>query len=655
MKKILLMCLSMMSVILSAQITLGQGSTTVGKVPVDSYWEYSYSQQIFKKQEINANAAGNITGLTFYMDPAGDITNSSDWVVYLGHTSKTEFADDNDWIPVSDLTEVYAGTVSNVNGIVEVTFATPFPYNNTQNLVVAVDENNPEYDDDRVFYVHQLNNATKSTISTISSYENIDPSTPDYGSLFDYRSVITFNGLTPGTTPACTSLMSPANNAIMVPLSSVISWYPSPGATSYKISIGTTPGGSNIVNQQSVSTTSFTPAAPFSSDTTYYVRIVAVGAGGQSSGCSETKFSTELSAPLNDECTTAITLTVNPDMNCGNKTFGHTFGATPSNLTIDPCYGEADDDVWYKFTATSDTHVISFSNNVSIGSEYSYSLMFQLLNGDCTSLASVECSDYDDLKIISGLTPGATYYLRMYTDGGAGQAQSFDICVGTLPPTPVNDACSGALTVSTFPYAYTQSDAAGATNNDGIIDTCQDKMNDGTWFTFTGDGSVYDITVSMPTGSTFDPQIGVYSGACGGLSCEKTADNGTAGGTETASVPTVAGTVYYVNVGHYSNYSDQMEGTFTISINKESLGTSEVASKNKNEIKVYPNPFAEVLNIAKADQVKSVSVLDISGKLVRTIENPSATLHLGDLKQGIYMVVLNMKDGSKKTVKAIKK
>ncbi|MDN3694090.1 T9SS type A sorting domain-containing protein [Chryseobacterium tructae] len=634
---------------------LGQGSTTVGKVPVDSYWEYSYSQQIFKKQEINTNAAGNITGLTFYLDPAGDITNSSDWVVYLGHTSKTEFADDNDWVPVSDLTEVYAGTVSNVNGMVELTFATPFPYNNTQNLVVAVDENNSEYDDDRVFYVHQLNNATKTTISTISSFEDIDPSTPDYGSLLDYRSVITFTGLTPNTTPACTSLMSPANNAIMVPLSSEISWYPSPGATSYKISIGTTPGGSNIVNQQSVSTTSFTPSAPLTSDTNYYVRIVAVGAGGESSGCSETKFSTEVSAASNDECTTAITLTVNPDMNCGNKTSGHTFGATPSNLSIDPCYGEADDDVWYKFTATSDTHAISFSNNVSIGSEYSYSLMFQLLNGDCASLASVECSDYDDMKIISGLTVGETYYLRMYTDGGAGEAQSFDICVGTLPPPPVNDACSGALTVSTFPYAYTQSDAAGATNNDGIVETCPDKMNDGTWFTFTGDGTVYDIKVSMPAGSTFDPQIGVYSGVCGGLSCEVTADNGTAGGTETASVPTVAGTVYYVNVGHYSNYADQMEGTFTITINKESLGTSEVSSKDKNEIKVYPNPFAEVLNIAKADQVKSVSVLDVSGKLVRTIENPSMELHLGDLKQGVYVIVLNMKDGSKQTVKAIKK
>lgn len=643
----------MVSVFLSAQITLGQGSTTIGKVPVDTYWEYSYSQQIFTKQEINANAAGNITGLKFYLDPAGDITNSSDWVVYLGHTSKTEFAADDDWVLASDLTEVYTGAVSNVNGMVEITFATPFSYNNTQNLVVAVGENNPAYDEERVFYVHNLNNASGRSIGVIS-FSDIDSSDPGYGSLYDYRSVVTFTGLTPSTTPACTSLMSPENNAVMVPVSSTISWYPSSGATSYKISIGTTPGGSNIVNQQTVATTSFTPSTPLSLDATYYVRVVAVGAGGESSGCTETKFTTTLSAPLNDECTTAVTLTVNPDMNCGSKTFGHTNQATDSNISVDPCYGEADDDVWYKFTATSATHAVSLSNMVSIGSEESYSLMFQVLNGDCSNLVNVECSDYYEFKIITGLTPGATYYVRVFTDGGAGEAQSFDICIGTVPPPPANDDCSGALVAATFPYSYTQSDAAGSTNNNGFISICSDPMNDGTWFKFTGDGTAHTIKVSMPAGSNFNPQIGVFSGTCDNLVCESTMDISGQGGTEEISVPTVVGTTYYVNVGNYSGFTDNLEGAFTITINKETLGTSEV-SKAKNEIKVYPNPFAEVLNIAKADQVKSISVLDVSGRLVKTIENPSSVLHLGDLRQGLYVVVLNLKDGTKQTVKAIKK
>jgi len=41
--------------------------------------------------------------------------------------------------------------------------------------------------------------------------------------------------------------------------------------------------------------------------------------------------------------------------------------------------------------------------------------------------------------------------------------------------------------------------------------------------------------------------------------------------------------------------------------------------------------------------------------LVKTIENPSSALNVGELKQGMYIVILNMKDGSKQTVKTIKK
>ncbi|AZA93171.1 Por secretion system C-terminal sorting domain [Chryseobacterium nakagawai] len=796
MKKILLLCLLMVSMILNAQITLGGGSSMVGKVPIDNFWEYSYSQQIFKKQEINTNAAGNITGLKFYVNPNVNIADASDWVVYLGHTSKSEFASESDWVALSDLTEVYAGTISAVNDVVELTFSVPFPYNNTQNLVVAVDENNPEYNysEDRAFYVHNLNNVPKSAISTVDYFEDCDPADPNEGELLGYRSVISFIGLTPNAVPSCTNLMYPINNAVLVPISPEISWYASSGATSYKISIGTTPGGSNIVNQQIVSTTSFTPSTPLSLNTTYYVRVVAVGAGGESSGCFETKFTTTPPPPSNDECAAAITLTVNPDLSCSAVTAGTTIAATNSGLDTDPCYGAADDDVWYKFTATEASHIISLRNVTSVGSEFDDSAYFQVLSGDCTGLANVLCSSYtgssvvtglnvgetyyvrvysyseggeyaqsfnicvgtlpppptnddcatavtltvnpsmscgavtaghtlgatdsgvsldtcsgnpdDDVwfkftatsakhvitlsdvvsigdynttdtyfqvfsgdcatgltnvtcsdplsKIVDGLTVGTIYYVRVFSYGGTGRAIGFNICVATPPPPPVNDDCSGALIASVFPYSYTQADALGTTNNNGVIDICSDNMNDGTWFTFTGDGTVYDIKVTMPAGIGFDPQIGVYSGTCGNLSCENTVDNAGAGGAETISVSTAAGTVYYVNVGHYDNTDDQAEDVFTITINKESLGTSEV-SKAKNEIKVYPNPFADVLNIAKADQVKSVSVTDISGRLVKTIESPSSVLHLGDLKQGLYMLILNMKDGTKQTVKAIKK
>ncbi|WP_370897937.1 T9SS type A sorting domain-containing protein [Chryseobacterium gossypii] len=656
MVKFLLSCLLTISITLTAQINLGTGSTDVGVAPISTYYGYSYVQQIFTKQEINANAAGNITGLKFYLDPAMSLMNSSDWVVYLGHTTKTSFTSDSDWIPVSQLTQVYSGTVTNANGVVEITFAAPFPYNNTDNLVLAAEENSAGYDENNyneVFYVY--NGASNASMYFRNDNDNPDPAAPMDGNRVSYKSVITIEGLTESTLPACPVITYPADNDIFIPLSPNILWNPSPNATGYKVSIGTTPGGTDVVNQEPVTTTSFIPSTALLPNTAYYLKVVAVGPGGESAGCSQTMFTTVPPPPINDDCSDAITLTVNPDLNCGNVTSGYTIGATDSGLIPDPCYGDPDDDVWYKFVATSTTHQISLNNVVSIGSTMDDTdTYFQVFSGACGNLTSILCSDPPS-AVINNLTVGDTYYIRVYSYYDAGSNQSFDICVGTFPPPPLNDDCSGALSATAFPYTYVQTDAAGATNNSGFVTACSDnEMNDGTWFTFTGDGDIFNVSVEMPAGSNFDPQIGVYTGSCGSLVCEGTVDDEGQGDTETISFSTMPGTVYYINVGHYSGYSDELEGTFTINITKNTLATAEV-SGSKNNIRLYPNPFTETLNIPDISKVKSVVISDMSGRLVKTITNPASTLHVGDLKSGLYLVTLNMKDGSKQASKMIRK
>lgn len=84
------------------------------------------------------------------------------------------------------------------------------------------------------------------------------------------------------------------------------------------------------------------------------------------------------------------------------------------------------------------------------------------------------------------------------------------------------------------------------------------------------------------------------------------------------------------------------------------LATSETAIK-ENKLTVYPNPFTDRLTISDVSNVQSVSIVDVSGRLIKTIEKPSSELQLRDLKEGLYLVILNMKDGSKQTVKAIKR
>lgn len=654
MTKFLLSCLLFMGMMLNAQINLGTGSTDVGVAPVSTYYGYSYVQQIFTRQEMNANAAGNITGLRFYTDPSSSVSNSSQWTVYLGQTSKTSFTSNTDWIPLNQLTQVFSGTVTNANGVIQVNFTTPFPYNNISNLVVAAKENAPGYninDNDEAFYVYI--GMANSVLYYRNDNVNPSPAAPPSGTRENYKSVITILGLAPNPVPACPMVTYPAGNSAFIPLSPVITWNTSSGATGYRLSIGTSPGGTDIANQVPVTGNTYTPAAPLTGNTTYYLRVTAVSAAGESSGCSTVVFTTSPGAPTNDECATAQTLTVNPDLNCGAVTSGYTLGATDSGTDPAPCYGTADDDVWFKFVATSPTHKISLNNIQSVGDVEDDDTYFQVFSGSCGALTSIFCSDPAS-GTLTGLTPGQTYYVRVYSYEDTGSNQSFSICVGTYPPPPVNDTCSGALVAASFPYTYIQNDGAGSTAGNGIVTACADGMNDGTWFTFTGDGDTYTVSVNMPSGSDFDPQIGVYSGTCSALACVGTVNNGWLGETETLSVPTVAGTVYYVNIGHSSGWSEEPEDAFTISITRGTLAASEVQA-DKEKIRAYPNPFSDILYISDAEQVKSISVSDVSGRLVKTVDRPGGSILLEDLQQGTYLVTLSMKDGSRQVIKTIKK
>lgn len=85
-----------------------------------------------------------------------------------------------------------------------------------------------------------------------------------------------------------------------------------------------------------------------------------------------------------------------------------------------------------------------------------------------------------------------------------------------------------------------------------------------------------------------------------------------------------------------------------------SLSTAENAVV-KNNLRVYPNPFSDVLNISNIKNVKSVSIVDVAGRIVKTFDKPSVSLQLSELNSGMYIVVMNMNDGTKQSVKVIKK
>lgn len=182
-------------------------------------------------------------------------------------------------------------------------------------------------------------------------------------------------------------------------------------------------------------------------------------------------------------------------------------------------------------------------------------------------LGTYETTDTgDDLGIEAY---NATVYWQIRPKNAGGSATGCPVWSFTTeapPPAPSNDACSGATAATTLPYTNTQLDAAGATNNDGFISGCTTfAMNDGVWYTVEGNG--LDLTIRLTEVGSWDPRLDVYTGSCGDFVCAGSVDSGLTGGNETLIIPASAlGTTYYINIGHYSGTTDNLEGPFTISI-----------------------------------------------------------------------------------------
>jgi len=120
----------------SAQVNVGTGTLVNQALPIEPFYGYTYSQSIYLSSEMNSS--GSITGVKFYTNPGTTLAVSDDWVVYIGHTTKTSFSGNTDW--ETGLTQKFAGLINIVANEVTITFTTPFVYNGSDNLIVAVDE-----------------------------------------------------------------------------------------------------------------------------------------------------------------------------------------------------------------------------------------------------------------------------------------------------------------------------------------------------------------------------------------------------------------------------------------------------------------------------------------------------------------------------------
>ena len=92
----------------------------------------------------------------------------------------------------------------------------------------------------------------------------------------------------------CPTITNPSDGSLGVPVNSTITWPAVPGIVGYLVSLGTTPGGVDILNRRSAGlTNSYTPEVGFPESTTIYVTLSIFLPNQQLLICESQSFTTE--------------------------------------------------------------------------------------------------------------------------------------------------------------------------------------------------------------------------------------------------------------------------------------------------------------------------------------------------------------------------
>jgi hypothetical protein len=381
---------------------------------------------------------------------------------------------------------------------------------------------------------------------------------------------------------------------------------------------------------------------------TYYIRIYGYGTGEDSEGIfSICVYGVPPPPPDNNDCVGAVVLV--QDTLC-NPVNGTTLYATQTLPAVE-CGGEtgaADDDVWYKFTATYATTTIQVEGTSPLDP------VIDLIPYAC-DWSSLACID----ETASGgtetfrikLDVGYTYFIRVYGfESGPLTQGPFTICVMGTPPGPDNDDCTDAILltqrISCIASAGTTKFATPSIPAIACTDSAADADDD-VWYKFKTRTASPTIVVTGE--ASFDPVIDLRSSGCPGVN-KACMDSTGPGGTETLHASGLTPGLTY-NIRVYSH------GPGRISMGNYSICVFDVNTPSGIEdedavpgtVRVYPNPASdrvivefdlkttENINLALYDQINR-QVLEEEIKVIAG--SFKKVLDTGPIPEGVYLVSL---------------
>ena len=153
-------------------IEIGTGTSTSYYVPFNSLYGYSFTEQVYSASDIGT--AGSITSISFYLGTSNSSVQTNNITLYMKNVARSSFSSTSDYETVTTGDIVYSGSwtiPANYTGWVAITLDTPFAYDGTSNLMVAMHEFTSGYSTRYFTYT----SVTNASVQWYSDSYNPDP------------------------------------------------------------------------------------------------------------------------------------------------------------------------------------------------------------------------------------------------------------------------------------------------------------------------------------------------------------------------------------------------------------------------------------------------------------------------------------------------
>jgi len=204
------------------------------------------------------------------------------------------------------------------------------------------------------------------------------------GTTVDVCSETSFTTGSMATIPGCTSLVSPFNNDINVPLTPLLEWTVVPDATGYRVTIGLTPDSAEVIDNL-VFTDNSTLVLNFEPNRTFFITIIPFNEAGEAVGCTQETFSTVLGCGPFLDAMTGELINLAPEIN-----FEETIPICQNDLPFTITSTDvADGFRWFSIDSNGNETLLTSGNSFDITSDGMY--RYEAFNTITQSGNAIEC------------------------------------------------------------------------------------------------------------------------------------------------------------------------------------------------------------------------------------------------------------------------